>query len=221
MDDKKFCFIICTDREEYLKECTYYISHLRIPDGYSAELLPIRECRSMASGYNEGMAASDAKYKIYMHQDVFILNPNFLKDLLMVFSTDKHIGMVGMLGVERLSPDAVVWNSIRVGNVYDPAQEQPDYAFYSWHPEEGVTDVEYAEGMLLATNRDLRWREDLFDGWSFYDASQGFEFRTHGYRVVVPEQRIPWVAHEDSIVNVFAYDKYRKIFMREYMGVTE
>ena len=71
--------------------------------------------------------------------------------------------------------------------------------------------------MIIVTNRDIHWREDLFDGWDFYDASQGMEFKKQGLRVVVPEQRLPWCSHEENLLNRWAYDKYRRIFVNEYL----
>lgn len=53
-------------------------------------------------GYNAGMQASDAKYKVYLHQDTLILNRNFISDLLQVFNSDKAIGMLGVLGMEKV-----------------------------------------------------------------------------------------------------------------------
>ena len=41
----------------------------------------------------------------------------------------------------------------------------------------------------MATQYDVPWREDLFDGFDFYDVSQSFEFRKAGYTVGVPVQR--------------------------------
>ena len=73
MNDHKFCFIICTNNELLLGEAVLYIHSLIVPDGYSVELLTVKDAASMTSGYNEAMEASDAKYKIYMHQDVFII----------------------------------------------------------------------------------------------------------------------------------------------------
>ena len=85
MNTHKFCFIICTNNEIYLEECIHYINHLLIPEGYEIDLITITEATSMTEGYNQGMTSSDAKYKIYMHQDVFIINPNFMNDVLTVF----------------------------------------------------------------------------------------------------------------------------------------
>ena len=82
-----------------------------------------------------------------------------------------------------------------------------------------MTDVEAVDGLLMVTKEDLPWREDLFDGWDFYDVSQSFEFRKKGYRVVVPEQKKPWCAHDDGTMNLWSYDGYRKIFLTEYASM--
>ena len=76
---RKFAFIICVNEEYIFKECELYINQLNIPYGYTVEIVPVKDVKSLAQGYNRGMASTDAKYKIYMHQDVFIINPNFLQ----------------------------------------------------------------------------------------------------------------------------------------------
>ena len=74
MNEKQFCFIICTNDELFLQECLIYINDLYVPEGFTVDIITIKEAASMAARYNAAMGASDAKYKIYMHQDVFILN---------------------------------------------------------------------------------------------------------------------------------------------------
>ena len=66
MDEKKISFIMCTNNEQYAQESMYFINKLSIPKGYSIEILSVTDAKSMTSGYNEGMRASNAKYKIYL-----------------------------------------------------------------------------------------------------------------------------------------------------------
>ena len=87
MDDHKFCFIVCVSDERAYEECAFYISHLRIPNGYTAEMVPVKFPASMAAGCNKAMRATNARYKIYLQQDCFILNRNILNDVLKIFST--------------------------------------------------------------------------------------------------------------------------------------
>ena len=72
MENKKqqFAFIIAVTNEQYFNECMYYIKRLSIPDGYDVDILAIRNANSMCSAYNKAMYNSQAKYKIYLHQDV-------------------------------------------------------------------------------------------------------------------------------------------------------
>lgn len=73
MNDKKICFIICYNDDKYISECLHYINRLTVPDGYLLDVLTVKNADSMTSGYNAAMNETDAKYKIYMHQDVFML----------------------------------------------------------------------------------------------------------------------------------------------------
>lgn len=219
INKQKFSFIICTTDDFYLNECCMYINQLNVPQGFSVEIIPVRDAKSMAAGYNQGMSASDAKYKVYLHQDVTIMNPNFLNDVLTVFKQDYRIGMIGMIGSPVLSSCGVMWYGERVGNLYEIDRNNVDFNGYEYRKEDGMTDVEAVDGLLMVTKEDLPWREDMFDGWDFYDVSQSFEFRKKGYRVVVPEQKKPWCAHDDGTMNLWSYDRYRRIFLAEYASM--
>ena len=76
MNSNKIAFIICTNDELYFNECLHYINHLSIPEGFTVDVISIENAEYMTKAYNEAMNQSDAKYKVYMHQDVFILNKN-------------------------------------------------------------------------------------------------------------------------------------------------
>ena len=102
MDNKQFCFIICCNNPIFLEECLLYIRQLYIPDGYSIDLITISEAESMAEGYQAGMEASNAKYKIYLHQDDFNQNRSFLHDTLHIFLKNPAVGMLGMVVKKKL-----------------------------------------------------------------------------------------------------------------------
>ena len=117
LNSKKICFIICTNDEFQLEECLMYLQLLEVPEGYSMEILTIADAKSMCAGYNEGMLASDAKYKVYIHQDTFIVERKFIKKMIKMFKKDKRIGMMGIIGAEKLSKDGVMWHEQRCGNL--------------------------------------------------------------------------------------------------------
>jgi len=83
-DDRKICFIVCVNNDKYAAECQLYIDSLIVPQGYATDVISITGAQSMAAGYNAAMLESDAKYKIYLHQDTFIRNCNFIQDILSI-----------------------------------------------------------------------------------------------------------------------------------------
>ncbi|MCQ2520762.1 MAG: glycosyltransferase family protein [Lachnospiraceae bacterium] len=214
---KKFGFVISVSNEMLFKEAELYIHQLKVPDGYTVEIIPVRGASSMANAFNQAIAQSDASIKIYMHQDVSIINPNFLNDVLTIFGMDNKIGMIGVLGSPKVPASGVPWHGPRVGNLYALDAENAHYEGYAYRPEDGLTEVETLEGFLMVTRTDLPWREDLLQGWSYYDMSQSFEFRRKGYKLVVPEMKKPWIAHDTGITNLWkGYNDYRNAVLREY-----
>lgn len=221
MDNKKCCFIICTNDEFVLSECLAYLQRLIIPDGFVIDLITITEASSMTSGYQEAMVASDAKYKIYMHQDVFILNQYFLSDIINIFESDHQIGMIGMIGYENIPENGIMWYGERHGNIYSRKNPECYKSVSSYKYDfltDGVEDVLLADGFLLATSVDIDWNTEDLKHWHFYDAYQSMYFKEKGYRIVVPNQKYPWCMHDDGqVLNLENYDVYRRMFIRRFL----
>jgi len=216
LDRHKFCFIMCVNNELSASEAEYYIRRLFIPEGYSVEFLSVTDAKSMTGGYNEAMDISDAKYKIYIHQDVFIINRRILFDLLEIFD-NPDVGIVGMIGIPQMPDNGImIMNPDRIGAMYSHNYYQMiENHSGEFHEETAVVDA--VDGFFIATQQDIHWRDDLFDGWDFYDASQCFEFKKAGYKCVVPKQIQPWCIHDDGFMNLNDYYKYRRIFVENYI----
>ena len=110
MDKKKIAFITCVNDEAEYAECRFYLDRLHIPEGYHVDRIEIRGASSLASGYNAGMQSTDARYKVYLHQDVFMINVELINDLLAVFEKDEQIGLVGVIG----SRNPKMWDATRI-----------------------------------------------------------------------------------------------------------
>lgn len=200
-----------------MNECSKYINELFIPDNMDMELIKVYDAKSMTGGYNEGMHSTNAKYKVYLHQDVFITNKNFIFDMIEVFKSDSSIGMIGMVGTPYLHKSGVMWYGVRLGNFYKLDKiRQSGEADKFIHFRKGICDVEAVDGLLMVTQYDLAWRDDIFDKWDFYDVSQGLEYRRKGYRVVVPGTETYWYIHDCGIINLERYDDERVKFLQEY-----
>ncbi|MBQ7067284.1 MAG: glycosyltransferase family protein [Lachnospiraceae bacterium] len=221
VNENKFAFIICTNDDIYLQECFHYLNRLIVPSGYETDILTIYEAKSMTAGYNEGMVSTDAKYKIYMHQDVFITNQYFLSDILSIFQTDSSIGMIGMVGYPVISRTGLMWHETRIGAqpLYGEKQaySNADFSKYRYSLSDGISDVALIDGLMMITAYDLPWNEAELKDWDFYDAFQSMNFLLNGYKIVVPVQTLPWFIHDDGkILAMWNYNKYRHLFMEKY-----
>lgn len=216
MQTKLITFIIRVNNEMYYEECTYYINRLVLPKGYDIDMIAIREADSMCAAYNAGMQSSDAKYKIYMHQDVMIREVHFLEYMIELFAQNENVGMIGMIGGTKMPKTGVTYRAWNVGMV---DCRDPDMAYFMAGAKDMKredTIVEAVDGLLIATQYDVPWREDLFTHFDFYDVSQSFEMRRAGYDILVPYQEKPWVIHDSSFAKLTYYDEARKICLKEY-----
>lgn len=217
MNEHKFCFMICANDERYLEECLWYVEGLFVPEGYETEKIVVRGAQSMTGGYNEAMRQTDAKYRIYMHQDVLLVKRDLLSELLEVFQ-DRSVGMVGIMGKKEFMASAEYSRNWDAGaaEVFNGTN-----TFYVNHPlqEKGWVDVEAADGMFLATQYDLPWDEEGFGGWDFYDISQSLRFRKAGYRIAVPCVENPgdvWIFHDSGQCEYDQWEEWRKVFCEKY-----
>ncbi len=153
MNDKKIAFIICWDDERYLIECLNYIERLRVPEGYETDVITIGEADSIYEAYNAAMHSSDAGYKVYIRENIFIHYEQFIEEFLYFFRLNPDFKMAGVLPEDKESRK----------------QEFQNAAFI--------------DGALMITREDLEWREDILKGFSYYDKSQCMEFRRKGFKI--------------------------------------
>lgn len=210
-------FIICVNDKNLFDACCGYI-HVLDKTGFQFEVIPVFNNYSLPAAYNEGMLKSRAKYKIYLHQDTFILDVNFLHHMNNIFKINPYIGMIGVMGGRYLHIDSnpmLVWECRESwGSIFHYAYQRIDQRL---NPT-GVYDwVNFIDGCIMVTQYDIPWRQDILRGFHFYDLSQSLEFWKNGYAVVVPRQETPWVAHmATSGVTWPDYDRLRRVFIREY-----
>lgn len=104
--EKTILFVTCINDRKLYAQCARHIMTLAVPPGYTVQFMPIRNAKSMTSGYNQAIS-HPAKYKVYIHQDVFIINGTFLYKLIQLFEEHEHLGMIGMIGAQYVPPNGV------------------------------------------------------------------------------------------------------------------
>lgn len=219
---EKIAFILAVNEKAMFEEALYYIHHLKVPENMEIEVVPIRGANSAASAYNMGMKRTDAKYKVYMHQDVMIVNPYLIYEVMNIFQ-NKRIGMIGVAGTKKMPDDGVWWSN------YDKIywkiyQDSVLYGglSYSGNFSGEFEVVDAIDGVMMITQYDVLWREDIFKGWHFYDISQSMEFHKINLEVVVAAQKQVWCLHEQKCNKEYweDYDRDKEKFFMEYKNQT-
>ena len=223
LDTSKICFITNVSQEKQYENCVSYIRRLTVPVGMTVEFRAIRDAKSMCEGYARAQSSSDAKYKIYLHQDVMITDENFLYTLISTFQSNASYGIAGLVGVYNLPQNAVWWTSFdrnKVGVTIDtvyPEGEAPHRRKLQFTIFDTPTEVAALDGFLLATQYDLPWRADIFHGFHFYDIAQCFEFRRRGLKAIVLPLIDPVTEHWNERRTTFApYSAEQLHFIPEY-----
>lgn len=163
------------------------------------------------------MRSSKAKYKVYLHQDTFIVNSDFIGNCLDIFEKNPQIGMIGNVGVKKMPHSGVMWEAERYGMLYEQHIYETKLLSNAIDLESEYMEMDAVDGFVMVTQYDLPWREDLFDKWDFYDCSQSREFIRQGYYVVIPNMKGPWCVHDCGFVNLKDYEIERKKFVAEYL----
>ncbi len=212
VDPRKICFIYCVNNDHLLFRSLCTIDKLYIPGGYTIENRVIKNASSITKAYNDAMKNSNAKYKVYLHQDMEIINPNFLKEMLMIFLKHPQLGLMGVAGAKQLPPDAY-WPHAPVCF----GKFMWDTTPFVWNEVIGDYEtVQAIDGVAMISQYDVLWREDIFKGWHFYDISQSLEFIKAGYEVGVARQTAPWFLHQVHDVSMVGYEENRQLFLFHY-----
>src|SRR5207249_10032925 len=111
LDPRAIAFLTLVNDEAQFATCLRYIDALQVPSGYSVEKIAVYGATSMAEGYQRAMEASTARYKIYLHQDVYLAYRGLLPELVRLFRTYPRLGMIGVVGTTRMPTKGVWWVS--------------------------------------------------------------------------------------------------------------
>ena len=216
--DNVICFITAVNNAEKYNESLETWKQLDVPQGMAVESVVIEGALSMTDAYQQGMEQAEAKYKIYIHQDVWIMQKNFLQVMVDAFRQDEQLGLAGVVGSKTIPASGIWWEGELIGSICDNHfSDLQMRTFLYERNSKKVMEAAAVDGLLLMTQYDVPWRTDLFKNWHFYDISQCLEFRKRGYTVGLLPQPVPGVYHWcNSKALDENYEEARRIFIHEY-----
>lgn len=102
--NKKIAFIITYTNEYICKDRINYINNLYVPDGYVVDIIKIKKEKgiNIIEKYNDIIQKNNAKFKVYLDENITIVNNNFINSILGIFENNKKIGIIGVKGSKKL-----------------------------------------------------------------------------------------------------------------------
>ncbi|MCR5773099.1 MAG: glycosyltransferase family protein [Butyrivibrio sp.] len=212
-DSQEVCFIVASDdNDEYLR-ILEWIDNLFIPSNIDVTTLQITGVSSLASGYNEAMASSKAKYKIYIREGVRIINPYFLFNILDIFENRKDVSMVGFLGSRYIPSNGIMESGVCYGKMAI-CGENKTFVFGE-NPKNDI-EVSFIHSSIVATDSDMYWNENIPCNDEFTCSIHAMEYKKNGLKVLVPSQEFPWILY-DYGHDSFLHDDSNKVLMEKFI----
>lgn len=147
------------------------------------DLITVTGSESIAKNYNAGMRRAVYKIKVFVHQDVDLIDHSWVFKLLKIFSEYPDVGLVGMVGTKKLLEQGFWWESGKehiVGEVFS-GKEKADWSFM---PVIFPTEVQCVDGFFMATNENILWDENL-EGFHIYDMDYSRTVAQAGLKIMV------------------------------------
>ncbi|WP_373229942.1 glycosyltransferase [Cohnella sp.] len=219
MNRNKICFITSVQDPSIYQETIAYIRALDVPKGFEVETVYVQEAADGISvAYQHAMEHSDAKYKIYVRSNVYLVNRNLLIELIDLFRNHLQLGLAGIAGASYV-PLSLSWEDAkeRAGIYFGNSPSQSMAEVRLGEDEQPYQPMAILSDTFLATQYDVKWDTD-FSGEHFLGALHALQFRKEGYQVGVPRQSKPWclVDKDERLDGSEQEALERKLFLQAY-----
>lgn len=188
-DANKICIVINVTEQDKYDITMRSLQTINVPQGKKIEICEIFDAANIGAAYNQAIIGSNAKYKIYIQEGVEILNKNLLSELLDLFESEYRAGIVGMSGSEYIPVDTNIYKTKKYYGAICSNKENIAYK----EVDAGAKIVDGLDGLFIATQYDIPWREDKFSSLYYLTLAQCTEFRQNGYSPMVVQQDAPWI----------------------------
>ena len=178
--------IICSSDDAKYEQAAQMYSRFWLADQF--QIFQVRNVRSLAQGYNRGLAAAEGDTLIFSHDDVEILTPDLGERIAHHLRT---FDIVGVAGTSRLVQPR--W--LQAGPPYIHGQvahpiPTGGYMIDIYSASRRVfSGIQALDGVFLACRRDVaravQFDEQTFDGFHLYDIDFTFRAYHAGYRLAV------------------------------------
>ena len=200
MSEKGIAILVWKRNEEHYANCIEGLRNLQYPTGCEVQVYTLTEQDVFTKQCNSVLAETDAKYKIYLSDEMRIAAPTFVQDMLNIFA-DTSIGMIGFFGSAEMPLSANIMDAPhKYGSVLMPVSGALEEMRFGEGTAEAVADVRAILPSLFVTQYDVPWDAN-YTGQYYAVQAQCRNFTRRGYRVVVPIVETPFCGYQSEEIS--------------------
>lgn len=192
--------IISTYRQEYYQKI---YSNIKETIGQVFEIIPIENVGkySISEAYNLGAQKARYSYLCFVHEDVIFQTQNWGSILIKSIESDSKLGLIGVVGVKRLSKYSLGWfdpflsKDLLTGHLNQGLNSWNKYRYEDFSPNKtGIDYVVGVDGLMLFAKKEI-WESNNFDekiilGFHGYDLDFSIKIINAGYKIAVDKNII-------------------------------
>lgn len=214
----KFSVIVCS--VEAAKFAHLSASLEQLLDQYPHEIIGIHDAKSLAEGYNRGLAKSTGDIVIFSHDDILFADRNFAAKIA---ERMRDYDILGFAGTSKLI--TATWFGAGQphihGAICHAKRNRPDlalniYGVGTWPIVDGIQAL---DGCCIIAKRQVAeaigFDANTFDGFHLYDLDFSYSAYRAGYRLGVCCD-IPFL-HESSGNFAYQHLHYAERFVMKYL----
>lgn len=211
---KKIAVIIRKSHAGRYEVCMEALKNVKWPQGYDVQAFTLDAAKPYAAQINEILTETDAKYKVYINDEMCVVHPQVIEEMLAIFQ-DESIGMVGILGSQSLPVSGNLMDSpYKRGTVYVPSED--DFSALRFGDAMGeAADVRGLLPSFFATQRDVPW-DEAYEKQYYAVLDHCRAMEDAGVRVVVPLPENIWCACQMKSISFDADEVDQKKFLGKY-----
>jgi GT2 family glycosyltransferase len=142
----------------------------------------------ISAAYNQGAKQAKGELIVFVHEDVFFMEPGWGSTLLQKLGADPELGLIGVAGTQYLSGHSAFWPQagrpfIR-GRVIHEIEASDKFFMTIYHREMADAEVVAVDGLFMAIRASLfehiQFDAHTFDRFDLYDMDICMQIgRTH------------------------------------------
>ncbi len=216
IDERKIAVVVFDSDGVSYKKLKKIVDFYTLPQNFQLDFIVIEDAKSRTEAYNKAILQSNAKYKFYIDEHAVSLQENIIENFIRLFSDNPKIGAIGCIGTTEIPLNGIAYQA-NIEKTYGTWLTGSTKILTQGMAFDGAyKEVQCIFDGLIATQYDLKWREDLFtsDCNCFEFPSQCIEFSRNNYKVVVISQHYPLIWKVNS--NYPAPESDQQTFLKEY-----